>query len=195
MRMWIHLSVSLLAAGALASCDSGGGAYEYDANETTPETQVNSPATTTADAADQQIDQQFVNQMITAGMKEIQVSQIAERKASSPEVKAFAERMVRDHQQANEKLRNITGELGVDVAPDMQMLQQAQAKLSDLSGGSFDRQFMQMMVQDHEHVVKTVEAKVNGTGNGRIQEWASSTLPTLRDHLDRAREIERQLTT
>jgi predicted outer membrane protein len=51
-----------------------------------------------------------------------------------------------------------------------------------------------MMVEDHEQAVRRVEDRMNASGgDAQIQQWASSTLPKLRQHLERARQIREQI--
>ena len=49
-------------------------------------------------------DTQFLAKAIQDGMAEVDLGKTAEKKASSPEVKRFAEHMVKDHSAANKKL-------------------------------------------------------------------------------------------
>ncbi|NOT44931.1 MAG: DUF4142 domain-containing protein [Acidobacteria bacterium] len=152
----------------------------------TPEPYEEAPLTETTPAPDRG----FVEEVVTASNKEIEVSQLAAERAASADVKAYAEMLINDHREANERLDAVTSQLQLSVAPEQEQISEAREELIDLTGAEFDRAYIDMMVSGHEDVVSTVEDKINGSGNPQVQQWASETLPTLRQHLQRAREIQ-----
>jgi putative membrane protein len=136
---------------------------------------------------------EFVNLMLTAGLKEVEVSRIAERSASSPAVKEFAAMMVRDHEKGNDDLRALGGKMKVAFDPQKEDARAALAKVANLNGAAFDRAYMDLMVGDHETVVRSVEEKGEKSSNALVQQWAAKTLPTLRNHLEHARKVRQGL--
>jgi putative membrane protein len=63
-------------------------------------------------------------------------------------------------------------------------------KLSSLSGDAFDREYMNMMVKDHEKDVKEFEKASTKAKDADVRAFAAKTLPTLREHLQQARDIQ-----
>jgi putative membrane protein len=61
--------------------------------------------------------------------------------------------------------------------------------LENLSGKEFDREFMKTMVAEHAKAVSEYERAANQATNPEVKQYASQTLPTLRDHLKLAREV------
>jgi putative membrane protein len=62
--------------------------------------------------------------------------------------------------------------------------------LSAKSGAEFDKAFMQMMVENHEKGVALFERQSQAKlGDQELQRFINDTLPTLRRHLGRAKEI------
>jgi len=59
--------------------------------------------------------QQFVTDAAMGGMKEVRLSEIAVKKTQNADVKAFAQRMITDHSQANAKLRQLAEQKGLTV--------------------------------------------------------------------------------
>src|SRR6476619_4103704 len=52
-------------------------------------------------------DQAFVTKLAGVGMAEVELGTLAEDKAASREVKAFAQRMIDDHKKAGEELKAV----------------------------------------------------------------------------------------
>jgi len=63
-------------------------------------------------------------------------------------------------------------------------------KLSGLSGDAFDREYINMMVKDHEKDVKEFEKASTKAKDPDVRAFAAKTLPTLRDHLQQVRSIQ-----
>ena len=58
------------------------------------------------------------------------------------------------------------------------------AKLAKLSGAEFDKAYIDMMVKDHKKDVAEFEKESKGAKDSDLKSWASTTLPTLQDHLE-----------
>ena len=95
-------------------------------------------------------DKKFLMKAATGGMMEVQMGQLAQKKAESADVKAFGERMVTDHGKANEELKALAQQKKVTL-PAMEHKQKSETdKLAESAGAEFDRMYMSMMVKDHE---------------------------------------------
>ena len=138
--------------------------------------------------------QKFMQDAATGGMMEVALGKMAQEKASSQEVKAFGERMVTDHTKANDELKSIAQEKSV-VLPDAMSAKQQRGieKLSGLSGAEFDQEYMKMMVKDHEKDVKDYQKASENVSDQEVQDFAAKTLPTLKEHLQKAENVNDQL--
>ena len=135
-------------------------------------------------------DQAFVKEAAQGGMAEVELGQLAQEKASSPDVKQFGERMVTDHQKANEQLKQIASQKGMQLPAEPSAKDKAtKEKLSKLSGEQFDKAYMADMVKDHKKDVAAFKRESNAGQDPAIKEFASQTLPTLEDHLKQAETI------
>jgi putative membrane protein len=66
-------------------------------------------------------------------------------------------------------------------------------KLSKLSGVEFDKEYMADMVKDHEDDVKAFETQANEGNTAEVKSFAGKTLPTLKSHLEMAREVAKKV--
>jgi putative membrane protein len=138
-------------------------------------------------------DQNFMKQASIGNEAEIQLGQMAQQKASSPAVKRFAARMVKDHSAADDQLKNIAASqhLSLPTALDPQHKDQA-AALSRLSGPQFDRAYMQLMVKEHTEDVSKFQKESKEAHDDTVKQFAVATLPVLESHLNEAKQIEQQ---
>ncbi|WP_423193999.1 DUF4142 domain-containing protein [Cupriavidus sp. H18C2] len=140
-------------------------------------------------------DAMFLRKAALAGSMEIQASTLAESRASSPAVKAFAAQMVKDHRAAEAKLKQHAQRLGVQVpASPLDNDKQALARLGQLKGADFDRAYAQQIgVDAHQDAVALFRKAVDDTKDDGVKAFARETLPTLNHHLEMARQMAGQV--
>jgi putative membrane protein len=66
-------------------------------------------------------------------------------------------------------------------------------RLSKLRGAEFDRAYIDAMVKDHKEDVAHFEAMSRDGSDPDLKAWASKTLPTLKEHLKLAEDIQKKL--
>src|SRR3954453_10736618 len=127
----------------------------------------------------------------------VDLGKTAEKKASSPEVKRFAERMVKDHGAANKKLEALAKKHKIEAngtygTPPLKPDEQAQgekADLSKMSGKEFDQAYAKEMVQDHEKAVSLFRDEAKNGKDKEVSRLAGSVLPMLEEHLKMAQAL------
>jgi putative membrane protein len=129
-------------------------------------------------------DKTFVREAAEGGLAEVQLGQLAEQKASNPEVKKFAERMVQEQVATRD---GITLPKKLDAKDEM-----LKTRLEKLSGPAFDRTYMQNMVTDHRHDIAQFEHEDRMGHDNDVREFAAHTLPTLKSHLQEAEKVAPQ---
>ncbi|MGA9769534.1 MAG: DUF4142 domain-containing protein [Blastocatellia bacterium] len=137
-------------------------------------------------------DKKFVMETAHSGMMEVELAKMGVDKASSDEVKQYAQRLVDDHTKANDELTQLASQKGISIGEDPKAMMKGQSmkdKLSKLSGADFDREFISLMVKDHTKEVKEFEDASTKAKDMEVKDWAAKTLPTLREHLQMARDI------
>ncbi len=139
-------------------------------------------------------DREFMMKAAHAGAAEIKAGEMALSKTQNADVKKFAQRMIDDHTQANEKLKKLAGEKNVALPtePDEDQKEKAN-ELEQLSGDDFDAEYMDVQVGDHETVIDFFEDEADGGTDSDVVDFAAQTLPTLKSHLEMAENINDNL--
>jgi putative membrane protein len=135
-------------------------------------------------------DNSFVRKAASGGIMEVELGRYAKDNAYSQEVKNFGDMMVTEHSKANEELMDILKNANMNV--DEKMLpehQQHVNKMTKMKGAEFDKAYMKMMVEDHKKDVKEFEKASKNERNTEVKNWAANTLPVLKQHLQKAQEI------
>lgn len=139
-------------------------------------------------------DTRFAIKAAQGGMAEVKMGQLAADKAGSPDVKAFGQQMVDDHTKANDQLKSIAKDEGMALPGDVNQKQQVMYdQLSKLSGADFDKQYVKSMVMDHQEDVKDFQKEADSGKDEKIKSFASQTLPTLQQHLDKIKSIQSKM--
>jgi putative membrane protein len=135
-------------------------------------------------------DRSFMAKVAGGGMYEVEVSKLAEQKATDQSVKEHAAMLVKDHTNANNELTQLASSKGVALPAKLPRDKQAGLdKLSKTSGPSFDREFMRKVgIADHQADIKLFENGSRTAKDPELKAWIDKTLPTLREHLAHAQK-------
>jgi putative membrane protein len=129
-------------------------------------------------------DTRFIQKAAADSLAEIELGKLAQQKAMREEVQQFAARMVEDHTNAQAELKTIAGANGVELPTAIDRKHRRLLdKLSKLSGGDFDREYMEHMVSDHKHDVREFRERAKEKDASPVKTFAANTLPTLEGHL------------
>jgi putative membrane protein len=152
----------------------------------------NAPKATSSGSQD--ID--FVIDAAKGGMAEVELGRLAAERAKNDEVKKFGQRMVDDHTKAGEQLKSIAESKSIKLPQEIDSKDKALLnRLEKLNGAAFDRAYTQAMVSDHVKDVNEFKHEANAGRDPQVKSFASTTLPTLEDHLQQARQARQAATT
>lgn len=141
-------------------------------------------------------DIEFMKEAARAGMFEVQAGELARSKGSSQAVKDFGERMVTDHGKANEDLKELAQRKGVDLPSSIADEHQEHLnRLNQLSGKEFDREFMEMMVEDHQADLKKFQSAAEGADDSELKAFASRVAGVIEQHLDSSRQLQAEMSS
>ena len=139
-------------------------------------------------------DMKFAMEAAMGGMEEVEMGRLAAEKGASDEVRQFGQRMVDDHSKANQELMQIASSKGMTLPSALDPKHQADMqKISALSGEAFDKAYVKMMVKDHKKDVAEFQKESMRGTDAEIKGFATSTLPTLQEHLQMIQRIDTKM--
>jgi putative membrane protein len=197
MKRWTQTLLAVTIAATMSACagDRAPDANTGDKPVGTSGTVAVAGKDAKADSA-RRADREFVGDMMADGRAEIELGKLAQQKARNERVKAFASTMVRDHQRAGAELKDIAQHANIDMPKsdvDMDHGNDTRQRLSRLSGMEFDREYLSAMIDDHEKAVDDLEDRAGDADSDHVKQWAAKTLPTVKKHLEEAKEIKNHL--
>lgn len=134
----------------------------------------------------------FVVNAVSGGMTEMQLAKLAKEKTISRNVKDYADMIVNDHGVLNDQLKAISSGLHVVLKPPPN--EEMQTKLQLLNkhkAKDFDKDFLDMMVKDHEKTIQLFEHASKDVNNAEVKTLIDNALPQLNKHLDSARVLKK----
>jgi putative membrane protein len=125
----------------------------------------------------------------SSNMLEIQSSEIALQRASSSDVKAFANQMIQDHTKASQEMTAVLEQEGMTppkelAAPHAKMLKE----LTD-TNSNFDAAYLQMQQAAHVEAVGLFQNYSSKPDDQALGAFAQKTLPTLQMHLEHVTKL------
>ncbi|WP_206105971.1 DUF4142 domain-containing protein [Olivibacter sp. XZL3] len=181
-----------LATVMMAACSGTGSGGSGDTADT---------ATTVADGMDNTIEQEsgasqadldFAKEAANGGMAEVALGKLAQKKATDSKVKEFAVMMVTDHTKANDELKALASSKNIELPTvPSEDKQQAEEKLSAMSGAEFDKAYITQMVEDHKKTVALFETASTSVKDAELKSFIDKTLPTLKTHLEHSERLQK----
>lgn len=178
---------SLLAAGALAFMASCGNTNTPDDSKEVAENQNEAQF----DNTKLEKDSEFAVKAADGGMMEVMMGELAQKNSTMQELKDYGKMLVTDHSKANEELKALAAQKNISLPAAMSS--DHQKKYDDMAkkiGQDFDKDFIDMMIDDHEDDIDLFKDEADNGNDADIKAFASKTLPTLQQHLDRIKQIK-----
>ena len=135
----------------------------------------------------------FLSNVANAGMAEVEVTALAQQKAQNQEVKDLAAMLNHDHTALNGVVKGLASQKNVAL-PDSMSADKRQM-ISDLdkkTGKDFDKTFIEAMITAHEKSIASFEKTANEETDADVKNFASQTLPKLKEHLDMAVALQKK---
>lgn len=121
------------------------------------------------------------------GLSEVKVGTLAQTKATTPEARTLAERLVADHEKANTELKSLAESKGMTLPTEpKQASQSTYGMLEKKEGAAFDKAFAMNAVKDHQKDISHFEKAAKETKDSDLKNFIEKTLPVLKEHLSLA---------
>jgi len=134
--------------------------------------------------------QMFIKDMYSHNLYEIQVSQLAQKHAQDDEIKELAQMLIKDHQQANQQLKQIAQSAQVQVQEQLDPVHQAKLqKFQQLPQTEFGRKYANDQVAGHMVAVLELTYQSKKAQNEQVKQFATKMLPKMQQHLKMATQI------
>lgn len=142
-------------------------------------------------------DAQIAGIVVAANTVDIDAGKLAEKNASSKDVKQFATLMVNDHTGVNQQASALVTKLKVTPAESdtSKSLKDGGAanirKLKALNGKSFDQAYVDNEVAYHQAVIDALDKTlVPGASNAELKALLVKVRPAFVAHLDHAKHLQ-----
>lgn len=157
-------------------------------------TKMDSTKTNTNTAMIDDQTKDFTAKAASGGMMEVELGNLAEQKGSSQAVKDFGKMMVDDHSKINDKLKGIASDKNITLPATVTSDQRKDIdKLSKKSGADFDKDYVNMMIDDHKKDISEFKKAEEKVSDNDIKTFITNALPTLQKHLDAVENIKKKM--
>jgi putative membrane protein len=135
-------------------------------------------------------DNEFLINAMTCGTGEIRICEYAARSAHDPAVKEWAEKLVKEHKALNNTMAENARRLKVAVVAGQEKeTRERLDALGKLKGNDFDREFLNQAIKGHEKAITGFEKEAKSGSDPDLKTFANNNLPTLKRHLEEARNL------
>ena len=127
-------------------------------------------------------------------LQERVLGRMAQEQSQNDAVKDYGKMLVKDHNDALKKLVDLMNKNGMQQPKGLpEERSEAVKKLQGLSGAAFDKEFVNMMVTDHQKAVDEFRHVAATAQSADVRDFAKNTLPILEKHLKDAQDLQGKL--
>src|SRR5690606_34415536 len=120
----------------------------------------------------------FVTQATSSNLFEVQSSQLALERSKNEQIRQFAQRMVKDHTDAMNRMKSTAQGQQIPGEPAQQHSQMLE-QLRNAEDGQFDARYLQMQQQAHQQAVALHERFAQNGDQQQLKQLAQQMLPIL----------------
>jgi putative membrane protein len=138
--------------------------------------------------------EEFAKKAYETNLKEVQLGELATKKATDKEVKNFAQTAIKDHKDANNKLMPIAKNKNVQIPATLPENEMKDIQdLKQKTGVEFSKEYIDKVVNMHEETVDLYKKASENLQDPELSNYASEMLPHLQHHLESAKNIQKKL--
>jgi putative membrane protein len=136
-------------------------------------------------------DKTFLKKAEEANIKERNLGRVMLEKSQNKDVKDYAQMLVDDHSKNLRDVVDLMNQKGMAQPKDLpEVKNEALDKLNAMSGPELDREFVIMMMDDHQKDVSEFRNEANTAQDKDVKDYATNTVPVLEKHLQKAQELQ-----
>lgn len=157
-----------------------------------------------ADATDQMIkigiitDEDFMYKVAINILLDNNISNVALEKSNLDNIKAFSKSLISNNNQIQADLKKLSADSKIKIPdgndPNVKIMQSMIEKnnVSKNAKGSFDARYVQMMISDHQSIIRVFEAGAKSK-NEDIAAFSTKYLPVLQANLAAAQDLTKSV--
>jgi putative membrane protein len=136
-------------------------------------------------------DRKFIVEIASDNQLEATLGDLAVRKAQSPAVRQYGQRMVTDHNRLQNEWMDMASRNGMWFKTGMGKHHRQKIRdVEKLSGAAFDRAYMNMQIRNHKDYINYLEKEGQALGSSQARNLVNSSLvPTFKEHFNQAKQI------
>jgi putative membrane protein len=155
---------------------------------------ASSSTASSSTSASANADQDFIAKAAKGNRAEVTLGKLVADKTKDPNVRQFAQMMVKDHSAAQNDLQQLAQSKNITLPEGLPDDATAlQSKLSSATGKALDKDYMDSMVDDHKKDVSEFQDASQNAKDPDVKQFAAKTLPTLQKHLEKAQQIDSKM--
>lgn len=146
--------------------------------------------------------EQIAGVLVAVNGAEIEQARIAERRASSPAVRAFAEHMIADHTASNGRVARLVsarGTLSLPSTTSRTLSLQAELEgevLRRVPEAIFDVSYVEQQIAAHERALSTIDEQLASAAEDQsVQELVAGERAMIAGHLAHAQSLRQDMIT
>lgn len=137
----------------------------------------------------------FVSTVAGSDLFEIQSGELAQTRATSPALKAFARQLVADHTKSSALLKAAAAKVSPTIAPPTSLPPDLQATLGALKMSKpqdFDSGFVDTQIQAHKKALEVLTQYAANGDSAPLKQFAVTAIPVVKMHLAKLNGMKRQ---
>lgn len=136
-------------------------------------------------------DVEFLLDAMRTALAEVQLGELAAQRGGTAAVREYGAKLEADHTEQAAEIERLLRTMNVTVPtePSAEALTHHVA-LERLTGEEFDAAFLTMMTESHEEAIEKFSAQTHANPDQALADFASKSLPTLREHLATAQSLQ-----
>jgi putative membrane protein len=129
-------------------------------------------------------DIEFLVDALRTALAEVRLGELAEQHSYDPRVRDYGAKLKSDHAAQVAEIKRMLKPLNVTLPVEPSAQAQLQhASLARLTGEQFDAGFLESMIASHKEAIEKYGAETHANPDRMLSDFASKSLPMLREHL------------